>query len=76
MKLSESKEVLKVKFVEGGSGVTLPFYDGEYTIIPKTKDIILPTKSKAMKNDVTIKQIPYKEVQNEGGGSTITIGLE
>lgn len=54
----------------------LPDYEGQYKITPKVTEIVLPTKDRAMKDDVTIFQIPYAEVANEAGGNTVTIGLE
>lgn len=54
----------------------LPDYLGKYTITPKVKEIVLPTKDKSMLRDITIFQIPYSSVKNSAGGTTITIGLE
>lgn len=51
----------------------LPEYEGEYTITPSVKEQTMQTKNKTMTNDVTIKAIPYAEVTNNSGGSTVTI---
>ncbi len=62
--------------VESGTGGMLPYYDGEYEFTPRTTEILIPTKNKSMVDDVTIFQIPYKEVSNPEGGHTVTIGIE
>lgn len=63
---------------EGGSGGggRLPNYTGDYSVTPKTSQVVLPTKDKSMLDDVTVFQIPFKEMPNVGGGTTVTIGLE
>lgn len=60
----------------GGEGGKLPYYKGDYQVTPKVTDVVLPTKNKSMSDDVTVFQIPYKEVDNPQGGTTVTIGLE
>lgn len=62
--------------VSDGSGGRLPNYEGEYTVTPRKREIVLPTKNKSMMDDVTVFQIPYSEVSNPQGGITATIGLE
>ena len=52
------------------------YYTGEYEVTPKVKMQTLGTKEKVMKNDVTIKEIPYAEVTNLANGKTVTIGSE
>ena len=51
-------------------------YEGEYTVTPKINAQTLPTKEKIMFEDVTIKAIPYYEVSNNNGGSTVFIAKE
>ena len=51
-------------------------YEGEYEITPKISSQILPTAKKLMKDDVTVKAIPYFDVSNPAGGQTIYIGSE
>lgn len=51
----------------------LSFYDGEYVIVPILKDQTLTTTDKILKNDVTVKAIPYDEVSNSHG-ITVIIG--
>lgn len=63
--------------VELGGGGRLPDYDGAYVITPKNwEDIVLPTKDKSMKDDLTVEKVPYEEVTNLGGGLTAVIGFE
>lgn len=49
-------------------------YNGSYEITPKGEDQILETADKKMKEDLTVKAIPYAEVSNTSGGTTFTIG--
>lgn len=57
----------------GVSGITLPNYDGEYTIIPKVEDQILETKNRITRENITVKEIPYSETSNIYG-YTVNIG--
>lgn len=46
-----------------------------YTIIPSWEaDIILPTKSKLMKENLTVEKIAQYAVSNEAGGVTLILG--
>ena len=49
-------------------------YEGSYEIKPTTESQILQTKEKLMKDDLTVKAIPYAEVTNSSNGITVTIG--
>ena len=51
-------------------------YDGAYEVTPKVEEQSLLTKDKHMTDDVTVKAIPYFNVSNESGGSTVYIGNE
>lgn len=51
-------------------------YEGEYEVTPKVSSQTLPTAKKLMKDDVTVKAIPYFGVSNPAGGQTIYIGSE
>ncbi len=51
-------------------------YDGDYTIIPKVSEQTMPTKEKVMIDDVLVKAIPFFNVSNTSGGSTVYIGKE
>ena len=48
-------------------------YNGSYEVTPKVEAQILQTAEKVMRDDVTIKEIPYAEVTNPAGGTTIII---
>ena len=52
----------------------LPWYEGEYEVTPKWEDIVLETKQKSMRDDVTVTEIPYLEAENPQGGVTVVIG--
>lgn len=60
--------------VEIGRTKPLPWYEGEYEVIPKWEDITLETKQKSMRDDVTVTEIPYLEAENPQGGVTVVIG--
>ena len=49
-------------------------YSGAYTVVPKVSEQWLLTKDKVMRDDVNVKEIPYHEVSNPVGGTTVTIG--
>lgn len=49
-------------------------YDGDYQVIPKVENQVLPTNQKFMNDDVEVLAIPYFEVSNDFGGNTVTIG--
>lgn len=51
-------------------------YDGPYEITPKVESQTMATKGKSMAENVTIKSIPYFDVSNNAGGSTVYIGNE
>lgn len=64
-------EVQKVTEYVGGEG-----YDGDYTVTPKVEPQTLPTKGKVMLDNMSIKSIPFYDVSNTSGGSTVYIGIE
>lgn len=49
-------------------------YEGTYEIRPSIDGDILETKNKLMAKDVVVDPIPYYEVSNEQGGTTVIIG--
>lgn len=51
-------------------------YEGDYEVTPKVDAQTMPTKGKLMEEDVTIKSIPFFDVSNTSGGSTVYIGNE
>lgn len=59
-----------------GGGGEYPAYTGTYKVKPKVTEQVLLTKNKSMLDDVTVFQIPFSEVSNPSGGTTVTIGLE
>lgn len=49
-------------------------YTGEYEVIPKAfQSQELKTKGLVLNDNIVVKEIPYAEVSNLGGGVTITI---
>lgn len=53
----------------------LPEYEGEYSVTPSAEgNITLETSDKVLRDDITVKKIPYAEVSNNKGGITATIG--
>ena len=51
-------------------------YEGDYIVTPKVESQTMPTKNKLLTEDVTIKSIPFFNVSNTSGGSTVFIGNE
>lgn len=52
-------------------------YDGDYTVTPKMfEGTVLPTKDKTMTDDVTVLEVPFYEVSNASGGTTVYIATE
>lgn len=50
-------------------------YDGPYTIDPRLHEsIALPTGGLAMREDVTVNEIPVVKTTNPYGGYTVVIG--
>ena len=50
------------------------YYTGSYDVTPKVDPQSLATKDKFMKDDVRVQSIPYYDVGNTSGGSTVYIG--
>ena len=51
-------------------------YTGEYTVIPRKVEQVLPTSDKLMVDDLTVDAINYSRVDNPAGGLTVNIGYE
>lgn len=67
---------LRAVVQEAGSQQGSP-YTGDYTVTPKAHtETILPTKNKHLTEDVQVLEIPYYEVSNAAGGSTVYIAKE
>ena len=49
-------------------------YKGKYEVTPSISAQVLDTAHKVMSKDVTIKSIPYYEVDNMQQGTTVIIG--
>lgn len=55
--------------------VTYASYEGDYKVTPLLNyDFELKTKNKVLKDNVTVKRIPYQEIPNSAGGMTVYIG--
>lgn len=52
------------------------YYDGDYEVIPRVVEQVLPTSDKVMRTDLVIKDIPYSETTNPDGGTTVVIAYE
>lgn len=55
---------------------TVDRYKGDYEVTPKVESQVLQTAQKFLEDNVTIKEIPYFDVSNNAGGSTVYIGNE
>ena len=63
-------------FIGAISVPVYPVYDGECNVVPKPNEAqTLETKNKIVKQDITVKEIPYYEVSNTLG-KTVYIGKE
>lgn len=63
--------------VVGGkwTAVELPVYAGEFVVTPSaTEDQTLATAQTYLDADIKIEKIPYSEVLNNSGGTTVNIG--
>lgn len=58
---------------EGGTS-TYEVYDGSYSVTSSASEQTLNTKNKVMLEDLTINGMPVEESENDGGGTTVTIG--
>ena len=52
------------------------YYEGSFEVTPKVDAQTLATADKFMAEDVHIKEIPFFDVTNLSGGSTVYIGSE
>lgn len=69
----------RVLTASGGAAVwrDLPKYTGEYTVTPSADSAqTLETAQKYMGDNVTVEKIPYYEMDNTSGGTTIYIGSD
>lgn len=63
-------ETAVIKIADNHQG--LP-YTGEYEVTPTMGEQVLSTRSKTMRDDVTVHAIPYTQTTNESGGYTAII---
>lgn len=63
---------IKTITIRGGTD----YYEGSYAVTPGIEAQTLETKDKFMLEDVVINEIPFYDVSNTAGGSTVYIGRE
>ena len=82
--------ILNVEFIEISQVIDVDFgevqtvtkyvggepYDGDYIVTPKVTEQTLPTKDKILLDNVFIKSVPFYDVANSSGGSTVYIANE
>lgn len=51
-------------------------YEGDYAVTPRVVEQTMPTKNRVLVEDMKIKEIPFFNVSNTSGGSTVYIGNE
>jgi hypothetical protein len=49
-------------------------YEESYEVTPTMEEQVLQTRSKTMRDDVTVHSIPYTKTSNPSGGYTAIIG--
>lgn len=67
---------VKVTIAGSGGGTIYPEYDGAYAVTPAVEGQALPTAQRLMREDLTVRAIPFFDVTNPAGGSTVYIGEE
>lgn len=76
--LPDVSEVDEGKFLQVKDGKwtaeKLPIYEEEYSVTPSATPQTLPTAGKTMTDNLTVEEIPYYEVSNDEGGTTVNIG--
>lgn len=85
----EKDSVMQVMFNQESTNINADFgevqriissdmdrYEGPYEVTPTVEGQTLETEMKFMTEDVSIKAIPYFDVSNPAGGSTIYIAKE
>lgn len=75
--ISEEDDGKILKVVNGKwTAAELPVYDGAYCVTPTVDGQTLETAQKYMDADVKVNKIPYYDVGNTSGGSTVYIADE
>ena len=72
---ADNGKILKVVDGEWVAG-EMDTYDEDYWVTPGERAQILKTDQKLMKRNMIVEAIPYLEVTNSSGGTTVTIGNE
>lgn len=74
IRTNELRYKIKLSNVIDSGG--LPPYSGSYVVIPRKVEQTLATINKAMEDNVVVHAINRADVENVGGGITVTIGFE
>ena len=75
-------ELSKPQLFEGEMGIYAPSwrpeeYTGQIVVSPKARsDIVLETKDKLVKGDITVTSVPFFQTENLSGGMTVYIAKE
>lgn len=64
---------MKLDFAVNVGLTDIVSYEGSYEVTPSVEAQTLPTAEKYMKKDVNVLAIPYFDVSNTAGGSTVYI---
>lgn len=68
-------ETLRATLTQGPMMVSsCPDYEGEYIIRPAVHEQEMETENRRMKENLIVQEIPYMEVTNASGSTTVIIG--
>ena len=60
---------------DNNGNIELPTFNGEYEVTPSaSNEVTLLTSQTFVDANIKVNKIPYAEVSNNVGGSTVTIG--
>lgn len=79
VRFDSSEQNIPIRFKDFQQSTVAPeveLYVGAYEITPKVDEQLIPTAQKFMTRNVTVKKIPYFDVGNTAGGSTVYIANE
>lgn len=81
VKFNESKQRVPVKFGQIHTVTDAPdnveIYTGDYEVTPKAEEgQTLRTAQKYLTQNVNVHKIPYYEIDNAAGGTTVYIGTD
>lgn len=65
---------IKIEEIVTRGGEALPWYTGDYTVVPDFNPQVLATANRSMKQDIEIEKIPMTEVSNTYGTTFILGG--